>query len=91
MERAGQAKSEDAKAELLQLATAWLELAEAADLKQDPPPPGPGASGDAAQRLKECLAHAEMCRVLAARTVHPQRKARLLELAAKWATTAGNA
>jgi hypothetical protein len=37
------------------------------------------------QRLKEYIAHAETCRALAAKARDPQRKAELLELAAKWA------
>jgi hypothetical protein len=36
------------------------------------------------KRLKEYLEHAHSCRVLAAKTGDPRRRAELLELAAKW-------
>ena len=88
MDRARQGGSEEAKVELLQLATAWMELEQELGRKQlSPSPETPGGAGE---RLKECLAHAEMCRALAARSIHPRRKAKLLELAAKWIANADN-
>jgi len=90
MEQAGRAGTEDVKVELLQLATAWLELEEELGRKQNLSSPSPGAPGNVTERLKECLAHAEMCQALAARSVHPRRSAKLLELAAKWVVIADN-
>jgi hypothetical protein len=88
MARARRASSEEAKVELLQLATAWMELEDELGRKQDSP--ASGASQDADKRVKDCVAHAEMCRALAARSAHPRRKAKLLELAAKWIAMAEN-
>ena len=87
MERAGRALSEDVKVELLQLATAWMELESETGRKQDAFLPASDASG---KRVRECLAHAEMCRALSASTIHPRRKAKLLDLAAKWVVLAEN-
>jgi hypothetical protein len=40
------------------------------------------------KRVKEYIDHARTCRDLAARSRDPQRKAELMELAAKWAILA---
>lgn len=88
MELARQANSEEVKVELLQLATAWMELEDELGRKQDPLSLRPVAPGSGIEQLKECLSQAEMCRVLAANTIHPRRRAKLLELAAKWVSIA---
>lgn len=87
-ERAVRATSEEAKAELLRLATEWLELAEELARRRDPLSPDSHAPAKAKNRVKQCLAHAELCRALAAQTIHASRKASLLQLASKWALMA---
>lgn len=91
MQRAEQATNEEAKLELLQLATAWMELEQEVGRKPDAALPQSGTQRQAMLRTKECLAHAEMCRALAARSSHLRRKAKLLELAAKWLAIADKA
>jgi hypothetical protein len=86
---ARQANSEEVKVELLQLATAWMELEHELGRKQGPLSLSPDAPGSGVERLKECLSQAEMCRALAADTIHPRRRAQLLELAAEWVLIAG--
>lgn len=88
MELSRQANSEEVKVELLQLATAWMELENELGRKQHRLSLSPVAPGNGIERLKECLSQAEMCRALAASTIHPRRRAKLLELAAKWVSIA---